>query len=181
MRTKYLIMVGLVSMILNWTGEGWSAGPPTPSVTVSNFPTVQTTEVGSQAYIVKGLAEFENDDYFFANAGQFTVPSGMILILDSAMINPHSTVTNDALIGKVSLTITTPDTTTFRLSTDMKPLMVELNGSTYVALQPTWALPQTHIPSGSIVYLGMWQNYKDYALDFDVIVSGHLVPEIASE
>ena len=157
--------------------------PPPMSVVVQNFPEVQTTETASQPFVMTALAHFPNPDYSVA-AGSFTVPPGMALVLDGASADLHGVIVDTTRMVKVRLKITFPDqpplTDLVNVATDFKPVTVDLGGA-FTSTAVSWALPPMHLPPGTEVQVSVMQNAVTNSPDYGVLVTGHLVPAIATE
>ena len=158
--------------------------PPAMPVVVQNFPELQTTETASQPFIATALAHFPNPDYSVA-AGSFSVPPGMALVLDGASADLHGVIVDTTRMVKVRLKITffpnePPLTQVVNVATDFKPVTVDLGGA-FTSTAVSWALPPMHLPPGTEVQVSVMQNAVTNSPDYGVLVTGHLVPAIATE
>lgn len=186
MRKGALIAVCVLSMTFICAGHGWAKGPGkhgkhAVSVVVKNFPDVQATATASQPFTLSGLAEFESGD-FLVTVDSFSVPPGMVLVLDAASADLQGATTNVDLMAQVRLFLTIPgEPAPVSIATDMKTVTIDLQGGGFIGTPVSWALPPMHLPADTLVSVSVVQNSTVYSLDYRVVVTGHLVPAVASE
>jgi len=158
------------------TAPGPAAAKPT--VAVENLPEVQATETASQPVVVAGTATFE-EDVASASVGCYTVPSGMVLVLDGATADLQASTTIEELALVVMVLIAIPCEAPTNLATDPQVIAFPIDGGTgFFSIAASAPLPPMHLPPGTSI--SVYRNSTLFAHDARVIVSGHLVPAVAA-
>jgi hypothetical protein len=103
----------------------------------------------------------------------------MVLVLDGASADIVQSITETGVLVQMRLTITAPGETGVTVATDLKPVNLQVSTNAYVSNPASWTLPPMHLPAGTIVHVGLYQTSSVFALDYRVLVTGHLVPAAA--
>ena len=151
--------------------------PAQQSVTVENFPDQQAIETGDRPFTRVGTAHIEIDG-FSDLVDSFIVPPGMVLELDGASADIHQSITSTGVTVQLRLSIAIPGEAGISVATDQKPVNIQLSSNSYLGNPASWTLPPMHLPPGTSVSVQLIQTKSVFALDYDVLVTGHLLTAI---